>query len=213
MSLEDAAARVDLPVISGEMAQSGPDARVEGVPFNAKIIGEVFSAPVGQTGFRNSFGDDGLFILRVDGVEETRPLTFDEAEPRLRIAHEATRRELLTALGEEAMATAADAEGFAAYAAEAGLTIETREGLTLADLLRFSVPTDAIDGAAAGDVVSGVTNTGFNIVLVRDARAADAEADADALAGIEAQFAYQYDDELRRPARRCARPCGSTSTT
>ena len=69
------------------------------------------------------------------------------------------------------MAPARDAEGFAAYAAEAGLTIETREGLTLADLLRFSVPTDAIDGAAAGDVVSGVTNTGFNIVLVRDARA------------------------------------------
>ena len=65
----------------------------------------------------------------------------------------------------------------------------------MADLLRFSVPTDAIDGAAAGEVVSGVTNTGFNIVLLRDARAADAEADADALAGIEAQFAFQYDDD------------------
>lgn len=206
MSLEDAAAQVDLPVISGEMAQSGPDARVEGVPFNAKIIGEVFSAPVGQTGFRNSFGDDGLFILRVDGVEETRPLTFEEAEPRLRIAYtEATRRKLLTTLGEEAMITAANAEGFAAYAAEAGLTIETREGLTLADLLRFSVPTNAIDGAAAGDVVSGVTNTGFNIVLVQDARAADAEADADALAGIEAQFAFQYDDELQRAFREAVR--------
>ena len=206
MSLEDAAAQVDLPVVTGNMAQSGPDARVEGVPTNAKIMGEVFSATVGQTGFRNSFGEDGLFILRVDGIEETRPLTFDEAEARLQISFtETTRRDLLSALGEDVLARTTDAEAFTAYAAEAGLTIENREGMTLTDLLRFSVPTEAIKGAEAGEVVGGVTNTGYNVVLVREARAANAELDAEALAGIQAQFAFQYDDELQRAYREAVR--------
>ena len=62
-----------------------------------------------------------------------------------------------------------------------------------------------VKDASTGDVVSGVTNTGFNIVLVRDARAADPELDAEALEGIEFQLARQYDDELQRAYRAAVR--------
>lgn len=205
-SLEDAAAQVDLPLVTGTIAETGPDARVEGVPFNTKIMTEIFSAPIGQTGFRNTFGDDGLFIVRVDGVEETRPMTFDEAKASSTIAFNTeTRANLLNGLGEAALASIDDQTSFIQYALDNGLEVKKEHAQTASELLRRSLPVDALKGAAKGDIVSGVTNTGFNIILVRDARAADPELDKEALEGIEFQLARQYDDELQRAYRTAVR--------
>lgn len=206
LTLEEAAAQAQLPVVTVSIAESGADARVEGVPFNQKISGEIFSAPVGQTGFRNTYGADGLFILRVDAVEETRPLTFDEAREALTNAYTAnTRAALLTAEGEKALAEATDLSSFAQYVVYNGLDTEAQNGLTAAELLRYSLPIDQLAEASKGDVIGGVTNTGFNVVLVRDARAADAELDAAALDGIQFQLARQYDEELQTAFRAAVR--------
>lgn len=206
LSLEDAAAQVELSLVSGSVAASGPDSRVEGLPVNTKITSEIFSAPIGQTGFRNSFGDEGLFIVRVDGAEETRPMTFDEATPMLTTAFNTqARSDLLNNLGETALSSISDQTSFTQYILDNGVELKKEDGQTLADLRRLSIPVDVVKDASKGDVVSGVTNTGFNIVLVRDARAADPELDAEALEGIEFQLARQYDDELQRAYRAAVR--------
>ena len=206
LTLEEAAAQVDLPLVSGKIAESGPDARFDGVPRNTKVMSEIFSAPIGQTGFRNTFGDTGLFIVRVDAVEETRPMTFDEAKSSLTIAFNTqTRADLLNGLGEAALAEIDSQTSFIQYALDNGLEVKKEDGQTASELLRFSLPVDALEGAAKGDIVSGVTNTGFNIILVRDARAADPELDKEALEGIEFQLARQYDDELQRAYRAAVR--------
>jgi len=206
VSLEDAAAQVDLPLVTGKIAETGPDARIEGVPFNTKIMSEIFSAPIGQTGFRNTFGDEGLFIVRVDGVEETRPMTFEEAKSSLTIAFNTeTRANLLNGLGEAALSAIKSPTSFIQYALDNGLEVNKEDGQTASELLRRSLPVDALEGATKGDIVSGVTNTGYNIILVRDARAADPELDQEALGGIEFQLARQYDDELQRAYRAAVR--------
>ncbi len=206
LSLEDAAAQVELPIVSGTIAASGPDARVEGVPFNSKVSSEIFSAPLGQTGFRNTFGEEGLFIVRVDSSEDPRPMTFDEARSSLTLAfNRQAQEELLEGLGQAALAQIDDATSFAQYILDNGVQMERQDAMTAADLLRFSVPVDAIKGSSKGDIVSGTTNTGFNIVLIRDARTADPELDAEALSGIEFQLARQYDDELQRAFRAAVR--------
>ena len=86
-----------------------------------------------------------------------------------------------------------------------GLDTEAQNGLTAAELLRYSLPIDQLAEASKGDVIGGVTNTGFNVVLVRDARAADAELDAAALDGIQFQLARQYDEELQTAFRAAVR--------
>ena len=206
LSLEEAAAQVDLPVVTGTVAKSGLDARLEGLPANSKISSEIFTAPVGQTGFRNTFGDEGLFIVRVDAVEESRPMTFDEAKSSLTIGfNTATRADLLTGLGQAALSQINDSAGFAEFAASSGLEINEEDGKTASELLRASLPVEEIRGAVKDDIVSGVTNTGFNIIWVRDSRAADPELDAEALEGIRYQLARQYDDAMQRAYRTAVR--------
>lgn len=206
MTLEEAAAQANLPVVTATLAESGPDARVEGIPVNQKVSGEIFTSPVGQTGFRNTFGADGLFIVRVDAVEEARPLTFEESQEALTAAYTfAKRSELLTAQGETALAAATDLQSFADYVISNQIETTPQNGLTASELIRYSLPIDKLAGTSAGDVIGGVTNTGYNVVLVREARAADPELDAAALDGIEFQLARQYDDELQRAFRSAVR--------
>lgn len=214
LSLEEAAAQVELPLITGSIAQSGPDARVEGVPGNTKVASEIFTAPVGQTGFRNSFGEEGLFMVRVDAVEEERPMTFEEARPTLTSAYNTqARADLLNALGETALSSISDQTSFIQYILDNGVELKKEDGKTKGELRRLALPIDVLEGTAAGDIVSGVTNTGFNIILVRDARAADPELDAEALEGIEFQLARQYDDELQRAYRAAVRETVNVNIT
>ena len=126
MTLEEAAAMAELPVVSGKVAQSGRDARVEGLPSNSKITTEIFTAPVGAVGFRNSYGEEGLFIVRVDSVEEARPMTFEEAKPDLvRAFDDTVRMDMLTGLGQVALSQISDVESLREYADAAGLEVES----------------------------------------------------------------------------------------
>ena len=133
-------------------------------------------------------------------------MTFDEAKTSLTIAFNTeTRSNLLNGLGEAALAAIDSQTSFIQYALDNGLEVNKEDAQTASELLRRSLPIDALKGASKGDIVSGVTNTGFNVILVRDARAADPELDKEALEGIEFQLARQYDDELQRAYRTAVR--------
>ncbi|MAV46448.1 MAG: peptidyl-prolyl cis-trans isomerase [Alphaproteobacteria bacterium TMED89] len=206
MTLEEAAAMAELPVVSGKVAQSGRDARVEGLPSNSKITTEIFTAPVGAVGFRNSYGQEGLFIVRVDSVEEARPMTFEEAKPDLvRAFDDTVRMDMLTGLGQVALSQISDIESLREYADAAGLEVESAFAETPAELLRSGLPVDAIRSAAAGDIVGGGNNARYDIVLLSKIHPADPERDAEALETIRYRLAVQYDDAMQRAYRTAVR--------
>ena len=201
-TIEEAAktAGFDLVAIeSTDKTAVGQDGKgVEPLINQQAILDEAFAAELTTEPSMKDDGFGGYFMVRVDGITETKARPFDTVKPAVEaFVQDIKRFDAAKAKAEALLETVKGGKALKVAAEEASLAFTQEKNFTRQDAPLPKDVVSALFAAKVGEATSGVTQSGHMIAVLSDIKSTESADDQSAVNALRSELANGVSTDLQ----------------